>query len=117
MNYLFLIILGTSTNNNNRIHRFDLIPYFNNTKLDKLSEAELHYQERLLKYQRDYKNTIDFAFDEGKKVGIKEGIEEAIKEWKLEGKIEVAKSLKQNGVSIDIIAANTGLTKEEIEGL
>ena len=59
-----------------------------NIKLDKLSEAELHYQERLLKYQRDYKNTIDFAFDEGKIAGIKEGIEEAIKEWKLEGKIE-----------------------------
>ena len=33
------------------------------------------------------------------------------------GKLEVAANLKKAGLDIDIIAANTGLTKEEIEKL
>jgi len=47
------------------------------------------------------KGVIDTAFDEGK----------------MEGKMEIAKSLKENGVSIDIIIISTGLTKEEINRL
>lgn len=44
-------------------------------------------------------------------------IEFAEKKAKLEGKIEVAKSLKLNGIDFDMIAKVTGLTQDEIEKL
>jgi len=54
-----------------------------------------------LKIYRDYKNTVDTAFDEGK----------------LEGKLEIAKALKEVGISIDIIVRTTGLSATEISNL
>ena len=74
---------------------------FEKAELAKFDQSELDRYENSLKSYRDLKGVIDTAFDEGK----------------MEGKIEVAKSLKQNGISIDIIAVTTGLTKEEIENL
>ena len=74
---------------------------FEKAELAKFDQSELDRYENSLKSYRDLKGVIDTAFDEGK----------------IEGKIEVAKSLKQNGISIDIIAVTTGLTKEEIENL
>lgn len=74
---------------------------FEKAELAKFDQSELDRYENSLKSYRDLKGVIDTAFDEGK----------------IEGKIEVAKSLKQNGISIDIIALTTGLTKEEIENL
>ena len=38
-------------------------------------------------------------------------------EGKAEEKINIARSLKNTGVSIDIISQSTGLTKEQIEKL
>lgn len=72
---------------------------FEKAELSKLGQADLNKYENSLKYYRDYKNTIDTAFDEGK----------------IEGKIETAKKLKALGVDINIISNSTGLTKEEIE--
>ncbi len=67
----------------------------------KFSVEEKNEYENNLKIYRDYKNTIDTAFDEGK----------------LEGKIEIAKALKLKGLAIDFIVETTGLTKEAIEKL
>ena len=55
--------------------------------------------------QNDYINEIETAREIGEKKG------------RAEGKIEVAKALKLNGVSVDIIATSTGLTKAQIEAL
>ena len=49
------------------------------------------------------------ARQEGHKVGFEEGCQEV--------KVEVAKKLKQNGVSIEIISKSTGLTEDEIKSL
>jgi predicted transposase/invertase (TIGR01784 family) len=62
-----------------------------------------------LKTYRDFKSTVDTAFDEGKLEGIIEG--------EIKGKLETAKSLKLLGIDSDIISKSTGLTKEEIEKL
>jgi predicted transposase/invertase (TIGR01784 family) len=78
---------------------------FEKAEIAKYSPAERDEYEQSLKVYRDYKNTIDTAFDEGKLEG------------KAERNFEVAKSLKENGVSIEIIIKTTGLTKEEIEKL
>ncbi len=62
-----------------------------------------------MKYYRDLKNSLDSAKEEGVIEGIEKGIEK--------GKVEVAKNLIENNVSIEIIMKSTGLTKEQIERL
>ena len=74
---------------------------FVKAEINNLSAEERSNYEQNLKIYRDYKNTIDTAFDEGK----------------IEGKIEVAKALKTNGVAIDIIVKTTGLSENEIDKL
>ncbi len=74
---------------------------FEKAEIAKFSNAERVEYEQSLKVYRDLKGVLDTAFGEGK----------------IEGKIEVAKTLKENGVSIDLIIKSTGLTQEEIEKL
>ncbi len=78
---------------------------FEKAEIAKYSEKEKDEYEQSLKTYRDLKGVIDTAFDQGKIEGM------------IEGKIEVAKSLKENGVSIDIIIKTTGLSKQQVENL
>lgn len=78
---------------------------FEKAELSKLGQDERDAYEMNLKIYRDYKSTIETAFDEGKLEG------------KMEGKLEVAKALKMSGISIDIISKTTGLSEEEINRL
>jgi predicted transposase/invertase (TIGR01784 family) len=82
---------------------------FEKAALANLGQSELEKNEMNLKIYRDYKNTVDTAFDEGKLEGKIEG--------KLEGKIETATELKNFGVDLKIIAKATGLSEEEIDKL
>jgi predicted transposase/invertase (TIGR01784 family) len=66
-----------------------------------LGQADLFDYEMNLKIYRDYKSTIDTAFDEGK----------------LEGKREIARSAKLMGLDTEAIMKLTGLSQEEIENL
>ncbi len=74
---------------------------FEKAELAKFDQTELDSYENSLKTYRDLKGVIDTAFDEGK----------------LEGKLEVAKALKQNGVPAGIIAKATGLSESEVDRL
>ena len=58
---------------------------------------------------RDLKGVIDTAYMDGKLEGMAEGIQE--------GKLDVARALKNHGVAMDIIIHTTGLSREEIERL
>ncbi|TAF43839.1 MAG: Rpn family recombination-promoting nuclease/putative transposase [Sphingobacteriales bacterium] len=77
------------------------------TEADKQNwtKQELEDYERASIKERDEIGRLDFA------------VKKAEKKGKVEGKMEVAKSLKQNGVSLEIIITATGLTKNEIENL
>jgi predicted transposase/invertase (TIGR01784 family) len=90
---------------------------FEKAALANLGQSELEKYEMNLKIYRDYKNTVDTAFDEGKLEGKIEGKLEGKLEGKIEGKIETATQLKNFGVDLKIIAKATGLTEEEIEKL
>lgn len=81
------------------------------TEADKQNwtKQELEDYERASIKERDEIGRLDFAVKKAEKKGKVEG--------KMEGKMEVAKSLKQNGVSLEIIIASTGLTKNEIANL
>lgn len=68
---------------------------FKVAEIAQFSEEERSEYEESLKNYRDIKNVVDTA--------------------RIEEKIEIARKLKQNGVSIEIIAQSTALSKEEIE--
>ena len=72
---------------------------FEKAELAKYDSAEWESYESSLKEYRDIKGYIDTAFDEGK----------------TERTNEIAKALKNNNVSIDIIIKTTGLSKIEID--
>lgn len=74
---------------------------FQKAEIANYGEAERESYEMNLKIYRDYKNTVDTAFDEGK----------------LEGKLEVAKLAKQMGLHVDDICALTGLSGNQIDAL
>ena len=74
---------------------------FEKAELAKFGQLELANYENSLKIYRDLKGVIETAYDEGK----------------LEGKLEIAKSLKKLGVSIETIIEASGLTRDEIEKL
>jgi predicted transposase/invertase (TIGR01784 family) len=86
---------------------------FEKAEIARFGQVEIESYEMNLKIYRDYKNTVDTAFDEGKIEGKLEGKIEG----KMEGKIEVAKALKLSGVSIEIIVQTTGLSENEINKL
>jgi predicted transposase/invertase (TIGR01784 family) len=110
---------------------------FEKAELAKLDAQEMQQYEMNLKVYRDYKNTIESAFGEGKMEGwvegkmegLKEGLEEGLTKGKLEGleegltkgKLEgilsVAKALKNSGVPNLVIANTTGLSEPEVESL
>lgn len=93
------------------LHKLDRIPekfneniflkLFETAEIAKFSQQEYQEYEDSLKYYRDIKNSLDTAKEEGK----------------IEGKIDVARNLLLNNVSIEIIISSTGLTKKEIESL
>jgi predicted transposase/invertase (TIGR01784 family) len=82
---------------------------FEKAELAKYGQDELEKYEMNLKIYRDYKNTVDTAFDEGKIEGKIEG--------RIEGKIEVAKKMKLKGLSSSDISDLTGLSESEIDKL
>ena len=57
------------------------------------------------------------GFDDGKAAGLAEGEKIGEASGRAAEKLEMAKALKDKGVSIDIIAETSGLTKKEIERL
>jgi predicted transposase/invertase (TIGR01784 family) len=78
---------------------------FEKAEIAKYSEREYNEYQQSLKYFRDNNNTFDYA------------VETAFEEGQKKRSIEIAKSLKENGVPKNIISATTGLSEDEIENL
>jgi len=74
---------------------------FEKAELARFGQAELDSYENSLKSYRDLKGVIDTAFEEGQSLR----------------NIEVAKTLKKRGVSMDIIIEATGLSESGINTL
>ena len=71
------------------------------TEISKFNPKEKSAYEDSLKTYRDLNNVLHTAFDEGK----------------IEGKIEIARSLRALGIDSEIISKSTGLSIQEIEDL
>ena len=99
--------------------------FFEQAEIAKYSDDEREKYESSVKDYRDYINTIDTAhqkgWDEGRAEGLEEGHAKGLEEGRAEGRAEErlsnARSLKDNGVPIEVIANSLGLTKEEIDTL
>ena len=89
----------------------------------KVTEDEREYERReaRFKYQLQRNPELYVARNEGLEQGRNEGEAIGLKKGRSEGaaqeKREIAKNFKHAGISVDVIAENTGLTAEEIERL
>ncbi len=86
---------------------------FNLAEISKYDKNErLAYQDSLKNY-RDYYNTMDYAKQQALDEGLAKGRAEGISQSKL----EMAKKMKDDGMSIEIIQKYTELSKEQIDNL
>lgn len=114
---------------------------FKAAEIAKLKPEDMRKYEESLKVFRDNHNTMEYAkkeamregmlegmdkgvkkgIQQGIKQGIQQGIERGVKKGREEGmrekQIEIAKILKENGASIELIVKSTGLSQEQVEGL
>ncbi|MCF8373710.1 MAG: Rpn family recombination-promoting nuclease/putative transposase [Bacteroidales bacterium] len=82
---------------------------FETAEIAKLNKDEFRqYQESLNAY-RDIKNSIDTAWEEGREEGREEGEKKK--------QIEIARGMKMDALSIELITKYTGLSISEIEKL
>ena len=83
----------------------EIIQAMNTIDTMSLNTKERDYYESQKKVMRDEMSVIQTA------------VENAQQQTKIDTATEIAKSLKQNGVDIDLIIKSTGLTKEQIDKL
>ncbi|MBD8039992.1 Rpn family recombination-promoting nuclease/putative transposase [Bacteroides gallinaceum] len=90
---------------------------FEAAEIAKFTKVEYDNYEESLKIYRDWKNTIDTA----KKISWEEGHEKGKEEGKEEGReekaAEMARSLKAEGIPVNIIAKCSGLSEDQINTL
>ena len=79
-------------------------------------EERLHYDEALRKY-RDTLCVLESAEQRGLKRGREEGQVKGLAKGRAEERIEIARNMKAKGLAIELIAACSGLSPEEIAKL
>uniref|UniRef100_UPI00292F18A8 Rpn family recombination-promoting nuclease/putative transposase n=1 Tax=Pedobacter heparinus TaxID=984 RepID=UPI00292F18A8 len=84
-------------------------------KIFKIAEMSKMTKEERELYHSDVKAKSDW--NAGIRYAEKKAEEKGVEKGKLEEKIEIAKSLKDEGLSIELISKTTGLPIEEIEKL
>lgn len=82
---------------------------FESAEIAKFSKEQYEEYEDSLKAYRDWINTINTAVMKSRAEGRAEG--------KLEEKMDIARKLKNSGISFDVISVSTGLSEEEISSL
>ena len=61
--------------------------------------------------------TFEYMLNERERKGLELGREQGRAEGEAQKQREIAKNFKDSGVPLDLVAKNTGLSVEEIEGL
>ena len=94
-----------------------------------MNKKERDKYEACLKVYRDNYNTWNYMKEQALKEGLEEGlakgiakgieqgIEIGVNKGKKENSYDIARKMKQKGLSVDMIAECTGLSKSEIEKL
>ena len=82
---------------------------FESAEIARFTKEQYEEYEDSLKAYRDWLNTINTAVMKSRAEGRAEG--------KLEEKMDIARRLKNSGISFDVISVSTGLSEEEISSL
>ena len=94
---------------------------FEAAKIAAYTKEERDQYENDMMTENDYRNTIDYARDEGRQegreAGLAEGKAEGRAEGKVEGKAEVARKMLAAGMPAEQITEFTGLTAEQLAAL
>ena len=95
--------------------------YLNDPKKNQASELTRMIDERVRKFNSDGWRkkymTFEYMLNERERKGLELGIEQGRSEGEAKKQHEIAKNLKLDGIPMDVIAKNTGLTLEEVEKL
>ncbi len=86
-------------------------------KIAAYTKEERNQYENDMMTENDYRNTIDYARDEGRAEGHAAGLAEGEARGRAEGKAEVARNLLASGMAADQVSAFTGLTAEQLAAL
>ena len=90
---------------------------FDEAEMARYSKSEFwQYFERQKDYWDNY-SIMTTAYNKGLAQGRAEGLAQFRAEGRAEEKLNNARNLKANGVSIELIAKSLGLTEEEVEKL
>ena len=81
------------------------------------NEAQLQGYDDFWDAVRVEKTLLSDALDEGMRRGIAQGIEQGIEKGRNKERVEIARNLKNSGVSVSIISQTTGMSEEEINAL
>lgn len=90
---------------------------FDTAQIANLSQEERQAYENSLKYYRDMVGVVETAHEEGIQKGIQQGIQQGIEQGRRSEKLTIAQTMKQAGISLDLIAQVTGLWMEELQTL
>ena len=87
-----------------------------------MEEFYMDGQERInykaaLKYERDYHSMMAWMESQGEKRGIQLGEKRGLQRGEQQGRLQTARKMKSNGLSLDMIMKCTGLTAEQIAEL
>jgi predicted transposase/invertase (TIGR01784 family) len=58
---------------------------------------------------------VEEGIKKGKEIGLKEGLQKGLQEGEFKAKIETAKKMKKEGLSLDLIIKITGLSKKDLK--
>ncbi len=120
------VLLSAFCRNPDRVVKANEIPGMNISKvlLDKLIAG---YKMRMSLFENeevydmgavaDVTKLVMPYIEQARQEGMQAGMQKGIQKGRQEGMSQVAKGLKQSGISTEIISRNTGLTPEEIDKL
>jgi len=96
----------------------DRIPETDHEQIEELMEVQTMLEKRVKQWQKQWKaEGIAEGLAEGELRGRLEGELRGRLEGELRGKLEAAKGLILHGVTLDVISASTGLTRDVLEKL
>lgn len=90
---------------------------FEAAKIAAYTKEERNQYENDMMTENDYRNTIDYARDEGRAEGHAAGLAEGEARGEAKGRAEVARNLLASGMPADQVSAFTGLSGEQLEKL
>ena len=94
---------------------------FSEAEIAKLNPEEMKTYQESLKVYRDNQNAMDYMLQKGKEEGLKKGMRQGLQQGLQQGAsskaLEIAKRLKEKGLSFAEIAETTGLAEEQVAKL